>query len=67
MQKLHELSDKRLVAILNLLTEQPNGDADCVRLAVRIRAELGNRAADTYAEIYAPSATAAYRELRESE
>lgn len=48
MERLKDMSDKRLVNMLALLTVFPNGDVDCVRLAVRIRAELGARAAAEY-------------------
>jgi hypothetical protein len=43
LHKLSELSTARLRAMLKLITEEPNGDIDIVRLAVRIRAELATR------------------------
>lgn len=43
MTQLHEMSTARLKAMLCLITEEPNGDASLVRMAVRIRAELERR------------------------
>jgi hypothetical protein len=43
LHKLSELSTTRLRAMLKLITEEPNGDIDLVRLTVRIRAELAAR------------------------
>jgi hypothetical protein len=41
--QLQRMATRRLQNMLELLTEQPNGDPGCVALAVRIRAELVRR------------------------
>lgn len=41
--QLGEMSTRRLANMLQLLEEHPNGDAGCVALAVRVRAELVRR------------------------
>jgi len=72
MQTLADMGEMRLKIILLALTEYPSTDADCVRLAVRIRAELAQREkqaqweSDCDAETYGESATAIYREFRDN-